>query len=201
MHEQRGTESNRQTESQAVSQSGSWNCAISGRRPINQIYWFSKQIFSDHNASKTKWAQFFPRLRLPWRAAWTIWHDWTTTRRKLFQLLLELGKVHQKCGALMTQSAKGLSAARGTIKVHHRRGWTRRGRKRRRKNAGLWQFVGRLVELCCDKNRINGTDNEKMHSWPRGGRRVKPLARTATTSRPRPVQFEAVGQLLVILDD
>lgn len=32
----------------------SWNCAISGRRPINQIYWFSKQIFSDHNASKTK---------------------------------------------------------------------------------------------------------------------------------------------------
>lgn len=63
-------------------------------------------------------------------------------------------------------------------------------RRRDSKDAVRWQFVARLVELCCDKNRINGTDNEKMHSWPRGSgeeSRVKPLARTATTSRPRPV--------------
>lgn len=63
---------------------------------------------------------------------------------------------------------------------------TQRGR-RSSKDAVRWQFVARLVELCCDKNRINGTDNEKMHSWPRGESWVKPLARTATTSRPRPV--------------
>lgn len=115
-------------------------------------------------------------------AAWTIWHDWTTRRRKLFQLLPDWSWAKSirsaaaaSGGALMTQSAKGLSAARGTIKVHHRRAWTWRGwsqrRKRGSKDAVRWQFVARLVELCCDKNRINGTDNEKMHSWPRGGER------------------------------
>lgn len=66
------------------------------------------------------------------------------------------------------------------------------------KDAVRWQFVARLVELCCDKNRINGTDNEKMHSWPRG---------SGELNRWRGLQprhdhgQSAVGQLLVILND
>lgn len=78
---------------------------------------------------------------------------------------------------------------------------TQRGyrvRRERSKDAVRWQFVARLVELCCDKNRINGTDNEKMHSWPRG---------SGGLNRWRGLQprhdhgQSAVGQLLVILND
>lgn len=144
---------------------------LSGSRPINQIYWFSKQIFAQPQCELN--AIFFEHgMRLPWRAASTICHDWSRTKTIPVGRRTGVKSSSGAGGALMTQSAEGLSTTMATrdnkssSSSRMMRGEddvsTRMRRERR-------QFVARLVELCAHKNRINGTDNEKMHSWRRAG--------------------------------
>lgn len=146
-------------------------CTISGSRPINQIYWFSKQIFRQ-TTMRVKLNfflfSFAPQHEEEEEVAMTrcLNHmPWLEDNRKTIP---GVKSIREKCGdgggvALMTQSAKGLSTTMATrdnkssssSRMMWGRDGTRTGTGREASTVAICRSFSR------HKNRINGTDNGK----------------------------------------